>query len=373
MLSWIHIGDLHASAEDAWQSLDLLSQAVAEINAHLAPGVDFVFLPGDNANHGTLEQFLRIRDRLAPLRVPIHIIPGDHDFEPGSLDNFYAGLQVPRLPYRAEVGGCRCLFLDVVSHGGGGPDFRLGADQAAWLERELAEATRLDRRRAVFMHAFPEDFASDAEEVGGLFARRAVSCVDTGHTHYNEVLNDGSVIYTATRSTGQVEEGPPGYSVHALDGQVTSWRFKALGSGWPFVMITAPADARLVTDSSRAGRSSGRMIVQVKVFGEAAGAPRLRLDGGPPRDMRRLPGSQDRWEASVEDLPDGEHTLRVEASGPAGTVDADTIRVLVGATPPGAGMPRPGGHGLHSQSIGPWEERALLGTQLGPNKAGRKW
>jgi hypothetical protein len=44
-----------------------------------------------------------------------------------------------------------------------------------------------------------------------------------GHTHYDEIAHDGHAIYTATRSTGQIEEGPVGFSVTNLDHGVVSW------------------------------------------------------------------------------------------------------------------------------------------------------
>jgi hypothetical protein len=59
------------------------------------------------------------------------------------------------------------------------------------------------------------------------------------HTHYNELANDGTTIFTTTRSTGQVEAGPDGFSIVSLYRGVVSWRFKPLQSSWRFVMITA--------------------------------------------------------------------------------------------------------------------------------------
>ena len=48
-----------------------------------------------------------------------------------------------------------------------------------------------------------------------------------GHTHYNELSNDGHTLYTATRSTGTDRRGATvGFSVTNLDnGIVVSWRF----------------------------------------------------------------------------------------------------------------------------------------------------
>ena len=67
-----------------------LEAIVAEL-AGVREGIDFVFLPGDNANHATADQYDRIRAALAPLTLPVFTIPGDHDFEDGTLAAFRAG------------------------------------------------------------------------------------------------------------------------------------------------------------------------------------------------------------------------------------------------------------------------------------------
>jgi hypothetical protein len=82
-----------------------------------------------------------------------------------------------------------------------------------------------------------------------LFRERGVSLVERGHTHYNELANDGRTLYAATRSTGQIEEGPVGFSVITLDAGVISWKFKPL-SEWPLVVITSPGDRRLIVDAA---------------------------------------------------------------------------------------------------------------------------
>ena len=77
----------------------------------------------------------------------------------------------------------------------------------------------------VFMHAYPSEH-EEAAELATLFRERGVSLVEMGHTHYNELANDGRTVYAATRSTGQIEEGPVGFSVTTLDAGVISWKFK---------------------------------------------------------------------------------------------------------------------------------------------------
>src|SRR5258707_15224178 len=98
------------------------------------------------------------------------------------------------------------------------------------------------------MPAYSADMRESAEQMRNLYTRHWVAAVDMGHTHYNELANDGRTIYAATRSTGQIEEGPVGFSVMAVDRGVVSWRFKPLDTAWPFVLITSPADRRLVTN-----------------------------------------------------------------------------------------------------------------------------
>ena len=74
-LTWVHIGDLHMDEANGWQSRDRLAAIVAEINDHVGDAADFVYLPGDNANHATVEQYRVITDTLAALRLPYRVIP----------------------------------------------------------------------------------------------------------------------------------------------------------------------------------------------------------------------------------------------------------------------------------------------------------
>ncbi len=121
-----------------------------------------------------------------------------------------------------------------------------------WLRDDLAAAHRGGQTIIVFMHAYPSEH-EEARELSALFSERGVSLVEMGHTHYNELANDGRTIYAATRSTGQIEEGPAGFSVTTLDAGVISWKFKPL-SEWPLVVITSPGDQRLIVDRGKPWR-----------------------------------------------------------------------------------------------------------------------
>lgn len=114
IVSWLHIGDLHITRAGEENHRDLLR--IVDLVRALAPQtLDFAVLPGDNADDGTTDQFALVREAVAGLGMKLHILPGDHDFKPRTLDAFYDVLGADRLPNAVTVQGHRCLFLDVVS------------------------------------------------------------------------------------------------------------------------------------------------------------------------------------------------------------------------------------------------------------------
>lgn len=369
-LTWVHIGDLHMDEANGWQSRDRLAAIVAEINDHVGDAADFVYLPGDNANHATVEQYSVITDTLAALRLPYRAIPGDHDFELGDLKHYEAAFPEANRPEAEVIAGHRCIFLDIISAGAGGPDFRLTMHHRNRLLQELARAEAEGQTPVVFMHAYPGDLAADGEDIARIFADARVAFVDTGHTHYSELLNDGRVVYGATRSTGEIEEGggKPGFSMTTIHGRVPSWRFKETGGDWPFVQIVAPADLRLVTrpaDATQVPRP-GEVEIVAKLFGTTTQSVMLSIDDGDAQPMTPVPGTA-LWTARVT-LDAGLHHIVARIG-----TDRDSIDVLVRSERdvPRRAMPVAPGRDIHS--IGAWPEHGIAGTQLGPNKNGRHW
>lgn len=98
VLRLVQIGDLHITDAGLQNRLDL-RRIIDEVNGNTGGNVDFAHLPGDNADDGTAEQFRIVRYELSRLIAPRHAIPGEHDFNPRSLETFYRGLQVADLPY----------------------------------------------------------------------------------------------------------------------------------------------------------------------------------------------------------------------------------------------------------------------------------
>ena len=366
VLSWVHIGDLHMRAAGAKNDLDLQA-IVEEINAAFQHSISFVFLPGDNADHGDPEAYAVVRRSLDQLHVPWCAIPGDHDVAQHSLAPFCASLAA-QAHYAFTVGDVRFLAMNAFDV----PEptsFAIQPAQLAWAEGQLQAGSAAGQRKVIFLHCYPSDLKQGADALAQLIAEYGVVLVDMGHTHYNEISHDGRTLYTATRSTGQIEEGPVGFSVTNLDGGVISWRFLELAR-LPAVIITSPSDERLLVDDAEGEdpREKG-LRIRAKVWALEEMVQVEGTFGGAGISLQRVDASQV-WEGTLHHaLGPGLHGLRVTATDLRGKAATDEIRVLVGShRPPRHRVLRDQDNALEA-----WPEHGLLGTQLGPNKNGKKW
>ena len=367
VISWVHVGDLHMRAAGEQNDLDLQA-IVKEINQAFSASISFVFLPGDNADHGDALAYGVVRKSLDELTVPWCAIVGDHDVEQKSFDNVTASL-AEHTHYSFTVGAVRFLALnafDVPEP----PSFAILAGQLRWLEEQMRAATAAEQTKVLLLHCYPSDLKQGREELTRLVSDHGVKLIDMGHTHYNEIAHNGKTIYTATRSTGQIEEGPVGFSVTNLDGGVVSWRFLELGK-LPAVIITSPADERLMADDAELNSSGGMDIrVRAKVWAEREISDVQATFADQSLTLQRVSGSNV-WEASFPspEVSPGMYPLRVVATDIKGLTATDEIRALVGSDRP----QRQRAERDQDNALEAWPEHGLLGTQLGPNKNGRKW
>ncbi|KAB1076096.1 metallophosphoesterase family protein [Methylobacterium planeticum] len=403
--AFVHVGDPHLDGCGGANRRDL--RAILADLAGLRPApaalLDFIYLPGDLAEDGRAAQYDLLREVLPGAPLPVRIIAGDHDRQHGCMADFAdlfrevmgpdlvvgprtdpARRPLPEQYYYAEdIAGVRCLFLDLCSAGygqrGRGLDFRLGWAQAEWLTREILATLGAEgepkRPCAVFMHTYPDDLARFEEraETAGLFRAARVRLVEMGHTHYNELAHDGVTLYAAARSVGQNEDGSVGSAIVAIDGDVTSWRFKPLDQRWPFVLITSPADRRLAT---AARTLDSHLPVRALVLSDMDPARvRCRVDDGPWTALDPPEGGDRCWTGTVP-WPPGSRTLSVQAAlstwdgeHPPG-MDLDVIEPVGSDWVPPQRLGRPGSDAF---SLGCWLQKGLRGDQLGPNRNGRHW
>jgi hypothetical protein len=368
-LLFAHLGDLHITRASNQNYLDFLSILV-QLETECRRYTDFVVLPGDNADDGLPEQYELVATGLKLLSSPVYIITGDHDMASGNLDAFYSMPMTRKLPIAITVKGIRCLFLDMCGSGTGGPDFRLGTEQLAWLADQLGQAREQQKSVILFMHTYPADCADKQETyaLNKLIADYRVVLVDLSHTHYNELANDGHTIFAATRSTGQIEEGTVGYSLVSIDQGTVSWRFKGLYDAFPFVLITTPADYRLWREDDQPP-TGGLTIVRAVVLGnQPFRHVTCQLNQDLPVPMA-MSSDGKYWEAELDIVAQPVLMLTVEAVDERGRPGRHTIELV---TPFTSGSTRHK-QGSDADSIGTWLQNGILGTQLGPNRNGSAW
>jgi 3',5'-cyclic-AMP phosphodiesterase len=368
LVSWLHFGDLHIDYREQ-QNYSDFQALVDEAGRCLTPGIDFALLPGDTADNGAADEYALVREALTRFPLPLHAITGDHDRAGGNLDLFQEYLS-PSLYQSFTLRGYHFVLLNSLAVWNP-PQFGLGPEQLSWLRRELAGAAARKSPSVLFMHAYPSEHGADADALRSLIADHEVLLVEMGHTHYNELANDGHTLYAVTRSTGQIEEGPPGFSLTTLDESVVSWKFKPLGD-WPLAMITSPADHRLIVDPAHPAQVvRGKVEVRARVWGDAIQSVGLSIGAAAGQEMTR--GTAGLWSCGWDSacVPDGLLALTVRARSDNGQYAEDTIHALVRQDGLYASPPRKPGYA--DNAIGAWPEKHIPGTQLGPNKNGRGW
>jgi 3',5'-cyclic AMP phosphodiesterase CpdA len=190
------ISDTHIKPEGvlAYGRVDtaaFLAGAVAHINA-LDPRPDLVLATGDLVDAGLAAEYARLRALLAPLAMPVYLIPGNHDARDPLRAAFPEHAYLPGtgfLQYVVEGHAMRLLALDTLTPGKGHGE--LCAERLDWLAARLAES---DRPTVLFMHHPPfecgiaymdgERLRAGAGELEAIVRRHPnVERVLCGHVH----------------------------------------------------------------------------------------------------------------------------------------------------------------------------------------------
>ena len=129
--------------EQIYRTAEHLARAVAHLNA-LEPRPDVVLATGDLVERGEAGEYERLREQLEPLRMPVYLVPGNHDDRvmlPRVLDRHrYLPRDGGFIQYTVEDWPVRLVALDTLIPGESGG--RLCAERLAWLDARLAEAPR---------------------------------------------------------------------------------------------------------------------------------------------------------------------------------------------------------------------------------------
>ena len=131
------LSDLHIGVTE--RDTSGRTAAVVAAIAGLDPAPAAVLVTGDVTQNGRAAEYARARELLASLRMPVHVLPGNHD-DPAALraafppagDDAMAGF----VQFTARAGRVRLVVCD--SHEPGSDGGRLCDERLAWLERALA-------------------------------------------------------------------------------------------------------------------------------------------------------------------------------------------------------------------------------------------
>jgi Icc protein len=193
-----HISDFHVFSDVPETGLvradaaDAARKVVADIAAH-RPAFDAVIFTGDLTDGGSPADYALLRDILAPLGMPVFVVPGNHDKRAG-LRTAFAGDhpfgEGPTLNYVAQAGELRILALDTLVEGQ--VHGVLDHSQLDWLESRLRE--QHDGPTAIALHhpPFPSGVPTldamclqgGSEELGRLVgAHQGPLLILAGHIH----------------------------------------------------------------------------------------------------------------------------------------------------------------------------------------------
>lgn len=259
------LSDLHIKAEGrlSYRVVDttaMLSACVAHLLAQRQQA-DVVVFTGDLTDFGRPEEYAVLRELIAPLAMPVYLVPGNHDERAAlraAFPEFAYLRQSPEfVQYAIDEHPLRILALDTLVPGEGRGE--VCAARLAWLEARLAEQPT--RPTLVLMHHPPfrtfighmdQQGLTGADALAAVIRRHPqVERVLCGHLHRPiDVRFAGTIASTAPSPAHQValdlaEDAasrfimePPAYRMHAFTpetGVVTHTAFVGSFAGpYPF-------------------------------------------------------------------------------------------------------------------------------------------
>src|SRR5262245_17731028 len=129
--SFIAINDLHYLADDCGRWF----RAVVEQMKAEAPGAAFCLLCGDLVDRGDRPSLIAVKEIFSGLGIPLHPVPGNHDYTPAGSRDDYDAVFPRNLNYRFTHGGWQFVGLDTTQ--GTAYDKTSIADSTlAWLDAE---------------------------------------------------------------------------------------------------------------------------------------------------------------------------------------------------------------------------------------------
>ena len=204
---------------------------------------DAVVVTGDLSDFGRAAEYAHLAELLAPLAMPVYLMPGNHDDRDQLRRSFpthgHLGAGGGFVQYGVKVGGLRLITLDTCvpghSHGS------LDAQRLDWLARELA-ACRGEPVIIAMHHPPFRTLIGHMDDIGLLEGRAELEALVARHPNVERVICGhlqraidvrfgGTIASTSPAPGHQVALDldpsapsawvlePPGFRLHAWDGQ----------------------------------------------------------------------------------------------------------------------------------------------------------
>jgi 3',5'-cyclic AMP phosphodiesterase CpdA len=234
LFSFVHMSDTHLpgdpneSFQGRMKAHDAARVVIAQVNALPFP-VEFVLHTGDVGNDPQSEaDYAPVRETLSALKLPLHIIPGNHD-QPEWMYSAVAGRAAPPHYYTFEAKNVRFICLNSTIPGQG--DGMIGAEQLEWLAAKLAEPTGMPI--VVALHHHPFSMTSDAMDQYILrdgealhsalvTGRENLICVLFGHIHETVAFARDGITYSSVAAVCMTQlRSWPGQQALTLDDSQT--------------------------------------------------------------------------------------------------------------------------------------------------------
>lgn len=238
------LSDPHIGADWAGRNpVERLAAAVRAIGS-LEPRPSAVLVSGDLAETAADAEYEQARALLAPLELPLYMLPGNHDDRAALRRHFdVPGAGGEPVQYTVDLGSLRLVVVDSTCPGEDRGE--LDGGRLAWLDGALGGAA--DIPTVIAMHhppmatgipamdaiGLPE---GDRRALGAVVARHAqVRRIVAGHVHRTIAADlDGCAVLAVPSTYMQLRldfrapglslaDEPAGFAVHAvLDGEVAS-------------------------------------------------------------------------------------------------------------------------------------------------------
>ncbi|MDL2271887.1 phosphodiesterase [Desulfovibrio sp. OttesenSCG-928-I05] len=254
-LSDLHVKSGRAYAFNAADSSSVLEETVSHLAA-MDPAPDCIVISGDIAEHGEQDAYDFARRTLERLRIPVYVIPGNHDNRERLRDTLRAFCPAdpavaPYVCYTVDAFPLRLVMVD--SSHPGSHSGHLHAPVARWLEKTLAANTCMPT--LVFMHHPPfrsalgvmDEPFQGADELGAILAANPQARLCCGHMHRGIATTWRGVtgvvcpplvlpiVLDLSPGGGDLFTlGPPSYLLHHyFDGQINA-HFCQLPGTWEY-------------------------------------------------------------------------------------------------------------------------------------------